>query len=93
MLSVVVFGSPGLDVNQIDVAGLRLGVTGVEAPPQKNHSFQDVNSDGDMDLVVRFRIPATGMTCTTNQLLMTGALLSGQALVGSDSVKPVGCKR
>jgi hypothetical protein len=91
-LPVVVFGSPGLDVYQIDVAGLRLGVTGVEAAPHKNYSFQDVNSDGEMDLVLRFRIPATGMSCTTSQLLMTGALLSGQALAGGDSVTPVGCK-
>ena len=92
MLPVVVYGGPGLDAYQIDVASLRLGVTGVEAAPHKNHSFQDVNWDGDVDLVLKFRIPDTGMTCTTNQLLMTGQLLSGLPLVGSDSVRPVGCK-
>jgi len=92
MLPVVVFGSPGLDTSQIDVGSLRLGVTGVEAPPHKNRFFQDVNWDGDTDLVLDFRIPDTGMTCTTNQLLMTGQLLSGLPIAGSDVVKPVGCQ-
>ena len=92
MLQVVVFGSPGLDTIQIDVAGLRMGVNGLEAAPHKNYSFQDVNLDGDTDLVLHFRIPETGITCTTNQLLMTGQMLSGLPLTGSDIVTPVGCK-
>lgn len=92
MLQVVVFGSPGLDTFQIDVATLRLGVTGLEAAPHKNYSYQDVNLDGDTDLVLNFRIPETGITCTTNQLLMTGQMLSGLPLTGSDIVTPVGCK-
>ncbi len=92
MLQVVVFGSPGLDTSQIDVASLRLGVTGLEAAPRKNYSYQDVNLDGEMDLVLHFRIPETGITCTTNQLLMTGQMLSGLPLTGSDIVTPVGCK-
>jgi hypothetical protein len=87
-----VFGSPGLDTFQIDVATLRLGVTGLEAAPHKNSSYQDVNLDGDMDLVLNFRIPDTGITCTTNQLLMTGQMLNGLPLTGSDIVTPVGCK-
>jgi hypothetical protein len=92
MLPVAVFGGPGFDPYQIDVASLRLGVTGVEAAPQQNNSFLDVNFDGDVDLVVKFRIPDTGMTCSTSQLVLTGQVLNGQALAGSDSVMPVGCK-
>jgi len=92
MLPVAVFGRPGFDPYQIDVARLRLGVTGVEAAPQQNSSFQDVNLDGEVDLVVNFRIPDTGMTCSTSQLVLTGQMLNGQALAGSDSVIPVGCK-
>lgn len=92
MLPVVVFGSPGLDTLQIDITNLRLGITGLEAAPRKNHSYQDVNLDGEMDLMLQFRIPETGITCTTNQLLMTGQMLNGLPLTGSDIVTPVGCK-
>lgn len=92
MLPVVVFGSPGLDTLQIDITNLRLGITGLEAAPRKNSSYQDVNLDGEIDLVLQFRIPETGITCTTNQLLMTGQMVSGLPLTGSDIVTPVGCK-
>ena len=91
MLPVVVFGEPALDPYQIDVAGLRFGVTGQEATP-RSHSFLDINADGEVDLAVNFRIPDTGMSCTTTQLMLTGTLQNGQVLVGTDNVSPVGCK-
>ena len=89
-LPVAVFGSPAFDPNLIDVASLRLGATGQEAAPVK-HVFKDVNLDGEVDLLVRFTIADIGVTCTTKQLMLKGALQSGQEVVGTDFVNPVNC--
>jgi hypothetical protein len=89
-LPVAVFGSPTFDPHQIDIAGLRLGATGQEAAPS-GQVFKDVDSDGNVDLLVRFTIADIAMSCTTRQLMLKGTLLGGQVIVGTDQVHGVNC--
>ncbi len=89
-LAVAVFGSPTFDPHQIDLASLRLGATGQEAA-LAGKGFKDVNSDGNVDLIARFTVADIALTCTTRQLMLTGTLLSGQVIVGTDQVHVVNC--
>ena len=89
-LAVAVFGSPTFDPHQIDLASLRLGATGQEAA-LAGKTFKDVDSDGNVDLIARFTIADIALACTTRQLMLTGTLLSGQVIVGTDQVHVVNC--
>ncbi len=89
-VAVAVFGSPSFDPYQVDLASLRLGATGQEAA-LAGKGFKDVDSDGNIDLIARFTIADIALACTTRQLMLTGTLLSGEVIVGTDQVHVVNC--
>jgi hypothetical protein len=53
---------------------------------------EDVDSDGDFDLVLHFRTGATGIACGDDTASLTGETFEEQAIAGSDSVWTVGCQ-
>jgi hypothetical protein len=57
----------------------------------KGH-FEDVDGDGDLDLVLHFRMQATGIVCGQISASLTGETLDGQAIEGVDSIRMVGCR-
>jgi hypothetical protein len=50
-------------------------------------SFQDVNGDGLLDLVVRVNIDELQLSSTDTQAALTGQKFDGQSIRGVDSVK------
>jgi len=54
--------------------------------------WQDVDGDGDTDLVLHFRTQETGITCGATEALLTGETHSGKAIEGSGLIRTVGCK-
>lgn len=56
------------------------------------YRVKDVDKDGDSDLIFRFRIPKTGIACGDTGADLTGKTWGGQAIVGTDSIRTVGCK-
>ena len=57
-----------------------------------NKSIEDVDSDGDLDLVLHFRTQDTDIQCGDTFASLTGETTSGIAIEGSDSISTVGCK-
>jgi len=49
----------------------------------------DVNGDGDMDLVFHFRLGPTGLTCTSIEAALTGETFDGLPIKGSDEVRMI----
>ncbi|MCE7985249.1 MAG: hypothetical protein DYG89_29095 [Caldilinea sp. CFX5] len=47
---------------------------------------EDVDNDGDRDLIFHFRLGNTALTCTSTQATLTGYTFAGWAITGSDSV-------
>jgi len=100
MLPIAILGN-GLDVTQIDPVTINInGVTlATRAPKRKNKppklafSYEDVNGDGILDMVVFFRVQdlanAGLLVKTTTQLTLTGALNDGTPITGTDSIRIV----
>ena len=51
---------------------------------------EDVDSDGDTDLVFHFRVIDTGLTCESTEGTLIGETFDGQAIEGTDAVRMVG---
>jgi hypothetical protein len=79
------------DAKSVDPATVRFGATGNEASPA-HFALEEVNKDGDIDLILQFRTEATAIVCGNTSASLTGKTLGGQAIRGSDSINTVGCK-
>jgi hypothetical protein len=55
--------------------------------PQRHE--EDVDEDGDIDLVFHFRLDDTHINCESSQGTLIGETFDGLAIVGSDSVRIV----
>jgi len=82
-------GSLG-DALQIDLSTVRFGTLG-GAPDL--HRVADLNRDGLSDLLLRFRMPESGLTCGDTEAMLTGRTYTSQRFVGIDSITTVGCPR
>ena len=51
---------------------------------------EDVDGDGDTDLVFHFRLGDTDLTCDSTEGTLTGENFDGQAIGGTDTVNMVG---
>lgn len=90
VLVVRLFGSAKLDV--LGVSGVKLGdAPAAPIPPALAKLFvpKDRNGDGFLDRDFLFAPAATGITCHSTAVSLTGTTGSGGTFSGSDAVKPL----
>lgn len=87
LVPATILGSDTFDVLDVDIYTLKLKDTS----PVSFH-FGDENGDGLLDLISHYRKQETGITCGDIDATLTGNLLNGTAIVGTDSVRQVPCK-
>ena len=83
-------GSPFDPSSQIDIPTVEFGPDGAKAI---RHKVKDVNKDGLGDLLLRFKIPETGIACGDTDATLTGETFDSQSFTGTDSIKTVGCNK
>ncbi len=88
VIPVAILGSADLDVNTINIdslvlEGLDVAVRGKDKPLAH---LEDVNGDGFDDLVVQFEDDPTNWTGGGATATLTGALLDGTSITGTDSI-------
>jgi len=98
LLPVAILGSSGFDVTTINpetilLGGVDVATRGSAKAPKLAYSYEDVNSDGIMDMVAFFKVQdlvaAGALTPTTTELTLTGALYDGTPVQGTDTVRIV----
>ena len=76
------------DALQTDLLSVRFGPDEARVTSQR---VADINSDGLADLLMRFRIPETGIDCGDTEATLTGETFGGKSLTGTDSIRTVRC--
>lgn len=89
-ISVAILTTDTFDASAADAATVRFGHTGTEAAPVRS-ALRDVDADGDVDLLLRFQIPDTGIVCGDTSASLSGTTSSGQMIEGADSIITPSC--
>lgn len=97
VLPVALLADGSIDVADVDIASVRLGDLTPVAERGHDHfmaSLEDVNDDGDLDLMLHFDLAALlangDLDATTEQLCLTGEVEDGTRFKGCDSVRVIG---
>lgn len=89
-IAVAILSTRSFDAATVDPTTIRFGVTGIEAAPVHS-AMEDVDGDGHIDMILHFITQDTGITCGNVSASLTGAIVSGVMIAGSDSIETVGC--
>jgi len=90
-VSVAILSTPAFDARTVNPLTVTLAGAPVKLKGQGNptFSFQDVNGDGLLDIVVRVDTALLQLNYTDTQASLVGQTFEGQAIRGVDSVKIV----
>jgi hypothetical protein len=90
VVPVAVLTTASFDAATIDPATARFGPAEAPAAHPGGH-LEDVDGDGDVDLLLHFRTQATGIQCGDTAATLTAETAGGDAVSGSDAIVTVGC--
>ena len=91
LISVALFGSDSLDVQDVDWSTVRFGPGGA-IPLRVPRDLVDGDGDGRLDAVVHFHARETGIVCGDETATLTGGTVGGRSIEASDVVRPLGCR-
>ena len=77
------------DAGQVDPWTVVFGPNGA-MPKHPGGHLEDIDFDGDLDLVVHFERAATGIACGQTQASLDASTFSGSAVTGTDSIRVIG---
>ena len=90
-VQVAVLTTPARDASTLVFATVRFGRTGTEAAPLSS-TLVDVDGDGDIDALFRFRSNATGILCGDVTARLTANATVGPPFDASDLIQTFGCR-
>jgi parallel beta-helix repeat protein len=91
VIPVAILTTANFDAASVDPLSVKFGPNGaMEAHGQGHH--EDVDGDGDLDLLLHFKTAESGIQCGDTTVSLTGVTYSGQAITGSDAIEIVGCE-
>jgi hypothetical protein len=90
-IEVAILSSDTFDATAVEPSTLLFGKTGTEACPVRL-TVKDINGDRAPDMVLWFNTVDTELECGDEHAMLTGAIVGGPSIQGSDSIVTVGCK-
>jgi hypothetical protein len=91
VIPVAILTAEGFDASTVAGPTVRFGALPPAAPPA-HFALEDVDGDGDIDMILHFETRQTGIDCASTVVLLTGRTLNGQAIEGSDSIATAACR-
>lgn len=91
VIPVAILTTDSFDATTVDPTTVLFGSSGTEAAPMHS-ALEDVDGDGDTDIILHFNTQDTGIVCGNTTAYLKGETLIGQEIEGADSIKTVGCK-
>lgn len=76
------------DATTVDARTVRFGPDGATMV-HKNAHLEDVDDDGDIDMVLHFKAKETGIKAGDTEATLTGETVEGRKIRGTDSVRTV----
>jgi hypothetical protein len=90
VIPVAILTTPAFDATTINPATARFGPAEAAIAHAGGH-IDDVDGDGDDDLQLHFRIPATGIACGDTEATLTAATFGGAPITATAPIRTVGC--
>ena len=91
VITVAILSTDTFDALQVDPLSVLFGVLPTPEAHAQGH-IEDVDDDGDADLVLHFRTQETDITCGETEVYLSGETYDGLSIVGTDAIATVGCK-
>jgi hypothetical protein len=79
------------DATTVDPSSARFGPNWASAAHSDSSHLEDIDSDGDMDLVLHFRSRDVGIACGETSAMLKAQTFAGEAVLGVDKIRPVPC--
>jgi hypothetical protein len=92
VIPVAILTTDTFDATTVNASTVRFGKTGTEAAIVRS-ALEDVDGDGDTDLLLDFNTQDTGIQCGDTSASLTGETADGQSIQGSDAIVTTGCKK
>ena len=91
IIPVALLTTDTLDATTVDPLSVTFGPNEAVEAHGRGH-LEDVDSDGDLDLVLHFTTQSTGIQCGDTSASLVGGTFDGQPIRASDAIRTVGCK-
>lgn len=91
VIPVAILTTDTFDATSVDPLSVKFGSNEATETHGQGH-IEDVEGDGDMDLMLHFRTQDTGIQCGDTSASLTGQTFEDQAIQGADSIVTVGCE-
>jgi hypothetical protein len=90
MVPIAVLSSKDFDATAADLGSIRAGATGTEGSMFRSMK-EDVDHDGDVDLIILFRVADLALTCSAKGITVKGKTGQGRDFEGTETVTMTGC--
>lgn len=87
-IPVAILADDGFDVTSVNATTVRFGQTGIEAE-LVHYAFDDVDDDGDIDMICHFRTQETGIAPGDTEATLTANTIDGTFISATDSIRTV----